>query len=79
MFVCLASNGFGIVPEDAQRERIGEDAAVFENLVSGAMSGRGESGPAGLSDLHERSIVAFSKNAAEGVGCGPGGPPYPVT
>ena len=49
----LASHGLGVFAQDAQGKGIGEDAALFQDLMSGAVSGCGASRPAWLPQLHE--------------------------
>jgi hypothetical protein len=53
----VASQGFGIFAQDAQRQRIGEDAALLQHLVNGAMDRRGPGCAAGLSRLHREIPV----------------------
>src|ERR1035437_6800715 len=50
----LSGDGFGVFTQDAQSKWIGEDAAVFQHLMSGAVKGRRSSCPAWLSELHNR-------------------------
>jgi hypothetical protein len=48
----LASDGIGIFAQDAQGKWIGEDAAVFQYLMSGAVKSCRSSRPAWLCALH---------------------------
>jgi len=52
MFFGIARDGLRVLAEDARGERIGKNAGVLKDLVSGAVGGRGPSGPAGCSSLH---------------------------
>ena len=52
IFVRLASHGFGVLAQNAQRQRIAENTAAIQNLVRGAMPGRRPGCPAGPSCLH---------------------------
>jgi hypothetical protein len=49
----LASYGLRVFTQDAQGKWIGEDATLFQDLMSGTMSGCGPGRPAWLSQLHE--------------------------
>jgi len=53
MRLSLASYGRRVFTQDAQGKRIGEDAPLLQDLMSGTVSGRGPGGPAWLSQLHE--------------------------
>src|SRR5580700_6742916 len=48
----VARDGVEVFTEYSRRKRIGEYPAAFENLMRGAMTGRGQSRPAGFSGLH---------------------------
>jgi hypothetical protein len=52
MLLSLPSDGARIVTQDTQGQRIGEDAAVLQYLVSGAVKSRRASRPAWFSGLH---------------------------
>jgi hypothetical protein len=49
----LASHGLGIFTQDTQSKWIGEDATLFQDLMSGTVNGCGPSRPAWLSQLHK--------------------------
>jgi hypothetical protein len=49
----LARYGLGLFAQDTQSKWIGEDATLFQNLMSGTVSGCGPGRPAWLSQLHE--------------------------
>jgi len=53
MLPSLASHGLGVLTQDAQGKWIGEDAALFQDLMGATVSGCGQSRPAWLSQLHE--------------------------
>src|ERR1035438_6966379 len=44
--------GLAVLTEDTQSERIGEVTAIFQQLMSGAVTGRRQFGPARFSELH---------------------------
>jgi hypothetical protein len=48
----ITRNRIGVLPNDAHRQRIGEDSPALQHLMSGTVHGRATSGPAGLSELH---------------------------
>jgi len=52
MLLGLARYRFGVVPEDPQSQRIGEDSALFKNLMGGAICGCSKRSSAGLVRLH---------------------------
>jgi hypothetical protein len=52
----LASYGLRVFTQDAQGKWIGEDATLFQDLMSGTVSGCGPGRPAWLSQLHEKSL-----------------------
>jgi hypothetical protein len=51
----VARQGFGIIAQNANGHRIGEDAPVLKHLMNGAMHRRGVGRAAGL--LHRESLV----------------------
>ena len=48
----ILRDGFRVLTENADGQRIGEDAAFFENLVGGTMSGGSPGGAAWHPRLH---------------------------
>jgi hypothetical protein len=48
----------GVLPEDRERERVGEDDPAFENLMGSPMSGRADRGAARLSLTHWAKVEA---------------------
>lgn len=48
----IPGDRFGILPENAEGQRIGKNVALFENLMRSAMSGGAPGGEAWLSQLH---------------------------
>ena len=48
----------GVLPEYAERERVGEDQSALENLMSGPMSGRADRGATRLSLMHWVKVEA---------------------
>jgi hypothetical protein len=53
LLLSLASYGLGVFTQDTQSKRIGEDAPLFQDLMSDTVSGCGPGRPAWLSPLHE--------------------------
>jgi hypothetical protein len=52
VLLSLASDSLGVFTQDAQSKWIGEDATVFQNLMSGTVCGCGPGRPAWLFRLH---------------------------
>ena len=48
----------GVLPEDRERERVGEDDPALENLMGSPMSGRADRGAARLSLTHWAKVEA---------------------
>ncbi len=56
MLFGFSRDGGAVFTEDAERQRIGEDASAFQHLMGGAMKGGGARCAAGLSGLHSLRV-----------------------
>ncbi|SPF45847.1 hypothetical protein SBA4_3430009 [Candidatus Sulfopaludibacter sp. SbA4] len=54
----LTDDGIGVNAQDPQGKRIGEDAALFQHLVRGAVKRCGASRAAGLPEMHTSRVYA---------------------